>query len=229
MAVILNIETSTTVCSVALSENSTCLLHKIDFEAQSHARLLPMFLQEALDFLRQHSLKLDAVAVSSGPGSYTGLRIGVSTAKGLCYGFNIPLIAIDTLKIIANACLEKEFVESDTLLCPMIDARRMEVYSAFYNKDLSLVRSISSDVVETGSYDELLKCNKIYFFGNGASKCEVLLSHENAIFVEDIYPSAQAMIKLAEIAFKNNDFKDIAYFEPLYLKQFIATIPKQKI
>ena len=189
MAVILNIETSTTVCSVALSENSTCLLHKIDFEAQSHARLLPMFLQEALDFLRQHSLKLDAVAVSSGPGSYTGLRIGVSTAKGLCYGFNIPLIAIDTLKVMANACLEKELVESDTLLCPMIDARRMEVYSAFYNKNLSLVRSISSDVVESGSYDELLKCNKIYFFESSFSQFNHSLSrrinvfNENSIFV----------------------------------------------
>lgn len=228
MAVILHIETSTMVCSAALSKNGDCLLQKIDFEAQSHARLLPLFLKEICTFLQQHSLKVDAVAVSSGPGSYTGLRIGVSTAKGLCYGWSVPLIAIDTLKIMANAFKEKHFVDDDTLLCPMIDARRMEVYNAFYNADLSVKRPTSADIIEQGCYDDLLQDNKICFFGNGVSKCKILLNHPNAFFDETIYPSAQMMIRLAEQAFDEHDFKDIAYFEPFYLKQFIATIPKQK-
>ena len=228
MAVILHIETSTTVCSVALSKNGDCLLQKIDFEAQSHARLLPLFLQEICAFLQQHSLKVDAVAVSSGPGSYTGLRIGVSTAKGLCYGWSVPLIAIDTLKIMANAFKEKHVLDNEVLLCPMIDARRMEVYTAFYNADLSVVRPTSADIIEKGCYDDLLQNNKICFFGNGVSKCKMLLNHPNAFFDETIYPSAQSMIRLAEQSFDERDFKDIAYFEPFYLKQFIATLPKQK-
>lgn len=228
MAVILHIETSTTVCSVALSKNEDCLLQKIDFEAQSHARLLPLFLQEICAFLQQHSLKVDAVAVSSGPGSYTGLRIGVSTAKGLCYGWSVPLIAIDTLKIMANAFKEKHVLDNEVLLCPMIDARRMEVYTAFYNADLSVVRPTSADIIEKGCYDDLLQNNKICFLGNGVSKCKMLLNHPNAFFDETIYPSAQSMIRLAEQSFDEHDFKDIAYFEPFYLKQFIATLPKQK-
>lgn len=228
MAVILHIETSTTVCSVALSENGVCLLHKIDFEAQSHARLLPLFLQDVSNFLQEKSLHVDAVAVSSGPGSYTGLRIGVSTAKGLCYGWNVPLIAIDTLKIMANAFLERQKVENDVLLCPMIDARRMEVYTAFYDTNLSLQRTISADIIESGCYDDLLEEKRICFFGNGSTKCEATLNHHNASFFENVFPSAQAMIHLAENAFFEKDFKDIAYFEPFYLKQFIATVPKQK-
>ena len=228
MAVILHIESSTTVCSVALSENGVCLLHKIDFQAQSHARLLPLFLQDVSKFLQEKSLHVDAVAVSSGPGSYTGLRIGVSTAKGLCYGWNVPLVAIDTLKIMANAFLEKQKVENDVLLCPMIDARRMEVYTAFYDTNLSYQRTISADIVEIGCYNDLLNEKQICFFGNGATKCQTILNHPNASFFEDVYPSAQAMICLAENAFAEKDFKDIAYFEPFYLKQFIATIPKQK-
>lgn len=229
MAVILHIETSTTVCSVALSKDGTCLWDKIEFEAQSHARLLPLFLQEAISVLQSANLQVDAVAVSAGPGSYTGLRIGVSTAKGLCYGWEVPLISVDTLKLLAVAFCEKHVGTKDVLLCPMIDARRMEVYAAIFDTSLNVIRPVAADIVVSSSYEEFLADNRICFIGNGAEKCQSVLTSENASFDSTIFPSARAMISLAETAFYQNNFEDIAYFEPFYLKQFIATIPKQKI
>lgn len=227
MAVILSIETSTSVCSVSLSQNGVCLAEKIDFEGPSHASKLNLFIQELLDFAATNGIKPDAIAVSCGPGSYTGLRIGVSTAKGLCYGYDIPLIAINTLKIMAETV--KKRVSQDALLCPMIDARRMEVYAAFYNTNLNCIRETSADIIDENSYAELLNEHPIYFFGNGAEKCKSALTHPNANFLTDIHPIAKNMITLAEIAFEAKHFEDVAYFEPFYLKEFVATTPKNKV
>lgn len=227
MAVILSIETSTSVCSVSLSHNGLCLAEKIDFKGPSHASLLNIFIQEMIDFAKANNLKIDAVAVSCGPGSYTGLRIGVSTAKGLCYGFGVPLIGINTLQIMADTV--KKNVPTNALLCPMIDARRMEVYAAFYDVQLNCIQETSADIIDETSYADLLEQQPIYFFGNGADKCKTALTHQNAFFVEDIHPIAKNMITLAEQAFATQRFEDVAYFEPFYLKEFVATTPKNKV
>lgn len=227
MAVILSIETSTSVCSVSLSQDGLCLTEKVDFEGPSHVNLLNTFVQEMLDFAKANKLKIDAIAVSCGPGSYTGLRIGVSTAKGLCYGFGIPLIALNTLELMASTV--KNDTAPNALLCPMIDARRMEVYAAFYNNELECVKQTSADIIDENSYADLLEKQTIYFFGNGADKCKTTLTHPNAFFVKDIHPIAKNMITLAEQAFELGRFEDIAYFEPFYLKEFVATTPKNKV
>lgn len=227
MSSILHIETSTHVCSVALSANGKVILNKENFEGQSHATLLGVFVQEAMTYVRQNKLRLDAISVSSGPGSYTGLRIGVSEAKGLSYGLNIPLIAIPTHKLMASQM--KQNVEADALLCPMIDARRMEVYAEFYDTSLNVIRKISADIVDSNSYLDLLDKRKIYFFGDGAEKCKSVITHPNAEFIPDVHPLASSMIELAEKAFSEKDFVDSAYFEPFYLKEFVATVPKNKI
>ncbi len=229
MAVIFHIETSTTVCSTALSVDGVVVWQRIEFEAQSHARLLPLFVQEAVEELRKRNLTVEAVAVSAGPGSYTGLRIGVSTAKGLCYGWGVPLIAVDTLKVMANAFCKKYPNVTDALLCPMIDARRMEVYAAIYDTSFNVRRATAADVVDAESYAEFLTSQRVCFFGNGADKCRAVLTSPNAEFFSDVYPTAEAMVSLADEAFAQKEFKDIAYFEPFYLKQFVATVPKQKI
>lgn len=229
MAVILSIETSTAVCSVALSKDGACLAQKINFEGPSHATLLSVYVQEILDFAKQQKLKLDAVAISCGPGSYTGLRIGVSTAKGLCYGLDIPLIAINTLTIMAFTVKESQVIADNSLLCPMIDARRMEVYTAFYDNKLSTIRETAADIINEESYTDLLNTHSILFFGNGADKCKTILTHPNAIFSNEIHPIAKNMIILAEASFEANRFEDIAYFEPFYLKEFVTTTPKEKL
>ncbi|MDU1904119.1 MAG: tRNA (adenosine(37)-N6)-threonylcarbamoyltransferase complex dimerization subunit type 1 TsaB [Dysgonomonas sp.] len=229
MSCILNIETATSVCSVAVSDNGKIIFEKEETKGPSHATLLGVFVAEALTFLRKNQLKLDAVSVSCGPGSYTGLRIGVSEAKGLCYGLSIPLIAIETPLIMAERVLNSREVADDTLLCPMIDARRMEVYAALYDNHLSKVRDISADIVDEGTYKEYLDKYKILFFGDGSDKCKDVIKGENAVFLEDVYPSAKDMIRLSEEAFDKKAFVDVAYFEPFYLKDFIATTPKNKI
>ncbi len=237
MPLILHIETSINICSVALSENGHCIFSKSNNEGLNHARLLSPFIDEALDLLHAQGKKLDAVAVSSGPGSYTGLRIGVSTAKGLCYALDIPLIAVSTLAIMSNLVVSHQSIvngeqcsqpSTDDLLCPMIDARRMEVYAAFFNKNNEMVRDVSADIVDENSYHDILEKQPVYFFGNGAEKCKRVLQHPNARFLENINPLAENMIMLAEKAFAENKFEDVAYFEPFYLKDFIATTPKNK-
>lgn len=230
MSCILNIETATNVCSVAVSNNGSILFKKENTTGPSHAALLGVFVAEALDSVRENKLKLDAVAVSCGPGSYTGLRIGVSEAKGLCYGLGIPLIAVKSLEVMAKKILETSSdIDDTTLLCPMIDARRMEVYAAVYDKKLNIVRDTAADIVDGNSYHEYLKDHKILFFGNGADKCKDTLLNSNAIFIEGIYPSAVFMTDLSEQAFEKGDFVDVAYFEPFYLKDFVATVPKKNI
>lgn len=227
MPVILSIETATPVCSCALSRDGELLLTREDFRGQSHASLLGLFVHELMTFVREQKLTLDAVAVSSGPGSYTGLRIGVSEAKGLSYGLGIPLIALPTPLIMAS--MIRGSVVEEALLCPMIDARRMEVYATFFNHSLQSLRATSADIVEEGSYADLLAVNKVVFFGNGAEKCKSHLTHPNALFIDDVYPLASGMIPLAREAFAAGDFVDSAYFEPFYLKEFVATVPKNKI
>lgn len=229
MSCILNIETATPVCSVAVSNDGKLIFGKEELNGPSHATLLGVFVAEALAFVREQQIRLDAVAVSCGPGSYTGLRIGVSEAKGLCYGLSVPLIAIETPLIMAEGVLKNKHIPDDTLLCPMIDARRMEVYAALYDNQLNKVRDISADIVDEQTYREYLGKNKILFFGDGSDKCKEVIKNENAVFLEGIYPSAKDMVRLSEKAFAEKDFVDVAYFEPFYLKDFIATTPKKKV
>ena len=227
MSCILHIETSTQVCSVALSEDGQCIFSKTDFEGPSHAVTLGVYVDEALSFADSHAIPLDAVAVSCGPGSYTGLRIGVSMAKGICYGRNIPLIGIPTPEVMCVPLLLDEELPEDALLCPMIDARRMEVYAALYDRALHPVREIEAVIIDESSYEDYLNRGPVYFFGNGAAKCKEKILHPNARFVEDIHPLAKWMFPLAEKAFARGDFKDVAYFEPFYLKEFVASKPKK--
>lgn len=227
MSCILHIETSTQVCSVALSEDGQCIFSKADFEGPSHAVTLGVYVDEALSFADSHAIPVDAVAVSCGPGSYTGLRIGVSMAKGICYGRDLPLIAIPTPEVMCVPLLLKDELPEDALLCPMIDARRMEVYAAVYDRALRPLREIAADVIDGDSYREYLDARPVYFFGNGAVKCKDKIVHPNARFVADIHPLAKWMFPLAEKAFARQDFKDVAYFEPFYLKEFVASHPKK--
>ena len=194
MSCILNIETSTNVCSVAVSQDGSCIFNKEDHEGPNHAVILGVFVQEALSFIDSHAIPLDAVAVSCGPGSYTGLRIGLSMAKGICYGRDVKLIAIPTLELMCVPLLLGEKInEENALLCPMIDARRMEVYSQFFDRALNEVRSISADIVENNTYDDILAQQPVYFFGNGAEKCHEVLTHHNAHIIEGIVPLAKNM------------------------------------
>ncbi len=225
--IILHIETSTHVCSVALSEGSTCLFSEINNDGMNHAALLSVFISQAMEVLKQKNKKLDAVAVSSGPGSYTGLRIGVSTAKGLCYGLDIPMISVSTLEVITKQVLNSSNFDSETLFCPMIDARRMEVYAAIYNTNIELIREISPDIIDENSYQDYLQNKQIVFFGNGSEKCKIAINHANAVFIEDINPMAENMISFGLNAFLEKDFVDVAYFEPFYLKEFQTTTPKK--
>ena len=229
MPCILHIETATEVCSVAVSKDKEIIFERLETKGPSHAVLLGVFAKEAIEELRKMNIVLDAVAVSCGPGSYTGLRIGVSEAKGLCYGLDIPLIAINTLKVMAAGLIAKGLAYPGNLLCPMIDARRMEVYDAVYDTGLDIVRDVHADIIDSESFSDLLKDNKVLFFGNGAAKCKDTLVNENAVFVDNIYPSAVDMVTLAEEAYARKDFVDVAYFEPFYLKEFVATVPKNKV
>lgn len=227
MAIILSIETATPVCSCALLQDGEVIMNKESHKGQSHSTLLGVFVHDIMNHVRNSNLKLDAIAISNGPGSYTGLRIGVSEAKGLSYGLGIPMIAIPTPHIMATIIKDK--VDEGALLCPMIDARRMEVYATILDKSLNVIRKTSADIVDANSYIDLLETNKVAFFGNGSEKCKEVITHHNAIFIEDINPLASAMGVLAEKAFSEKDFVDSAYFEPLYLKEFVATTPKNKI
>ena len=228
MACIIHIETTTDVCSVALSQDGECLMSKECFERSSHGTVLGPFVDEAVSFADSHAIPIDAVAVSQGPGSYTGLRIGVSTAKGLCYGRKLKLLAVPTLQLLCvPLLLRHDELPDDALFCPMLDARRMEVYSAIYDRALRDVKPISADVIDETSYREYLDGHKVVLFGNGAAKCQPLLQHPNALFVDNIQPLAKNMFPLAEKTFAMEKFEDVAYFEPFYLKEFVATQSKK--
>lgn len=228
MSCILNIETSTDVCSVAISEDGQCIYSEVNREGPSHNESLGEYVDAALGFADSHAIPVDAVAISMGPGSYTGLRIGVSMAKGICYGFNIPLIAVPTLEVMAvPVLLTYPDMPEDALLCPMLDARRMEVYSAVYDRALNVVREIRADVVDEKTYKEFLDEHPVYFLGNGAEKCMDVIKHRNAHFLMNIEPLAKYMFPLAERRLLNGITEDVAYFEPFYLKDFVALKPKK--
>lgn len=227
MSTILHIETSTEVCSVAVSEDSQVIFQQDDHSGPNHAERLGTMVDEALSFTDNHAIPFDAVAVSCGPGSYTGLRIGVSIAKGICYGRDLKLIAIPTLELLCVPVLLREIPEEDALLCPMLDARRMEVYAGIYTRALKPVREIGADVVTAETYKSYLDEHPVYFFGNGAQKCMETINHPNAHLIEGIEPLAKWMQPLAERRYLNEQFEDVAYFVPYYLKDFIAKMPKK--
>ncbi|MBQ3606542.1 MAG: tRNA (adenosine(37)-N6)-threonylcarbamoyltransferase complex dimerization subunit type 1 TsaB [Muribaculaceae bacterium] len=231
MAVILNIETSTNVCSVAVTAEGMVLTHFEDDRGQNHAALLSGYIKTCLDYLRDKEMTLDAVAVSIGPGSYTGLRIGLSEAKGLAYALNIPLIGIDTLQIMAVSVMFNHEVDPDALFVPMIDARRMEVYTAVYDMALDAQLAPTPLILDETSYHEWLdKGEKLLFFGNGSDKAKELLeAHPGARFIANIHPLAVDMMALADRAFAQQQFLDLAYSTPAYLKEFQATKPKNLI
>lgn len=224
----MNIETSTDVCSVAISDNGQVVFNKEDHSGPNHAVKLGVYVDEALSFIDAHGIPLEAVAVSCGPGSYTGLRIGVSMAKGICYGRNVKLISIPTLELMAVPVLLGEHpAEEDALIVPMLDARRMEVYAKVMDRALKEVRPIQADIVDAETYKEYLDRGTVYFFGNGAEKCMEVINHPNARLVKGIEPLAKNMAPLAEKRFVEGKFEDVAYFVPFYLKNFVAKMPKK--
>lgn len=234
MALILNIETSTEVCSVNVAQDGKVLFERESLEGLNHSQMLTVFIEEILYKQGLSPAKLNAVAVSKGPGSYTGLRIGVSVAKGLCFSLNIPLLAIGTIDVMGRYASENQELylgtrDEEILFCPMIDARRMEVYTAVFNAAGEQLRSVTAKIIDNTSFSSLLAQHRIMFFGNGAHKCRQALTHPNALFIGPLNASARFMIKYAEEKYKNNDWEDVAYFEPFYLKDFIATVPVKRI
>lgn len=224
----MNIETSTDVCSVAISDNGQVVFNKEDHSGPNHAVKLGVYVDEALSFIDAHGIPLEAVAVSCGPGSYTGLRIGVSMAKGICYGRDVKLISIPTLELMAVPVLLGEHpAEEDALIVPMLDARRMEVYAKVMDRAMKEVRPIQADIVDAETYKEYLDRGTVYFFGNGAEKCMEVINHPNARLVKGIEPLAKNMAPLAEKRFVEGKFEDVAYFVPFYLKDFVAKMPKK--
>lgn len=222
MSYILNLETATKNCSVALAKEGKTIIYKeIADEGYSHAERLHVFIEEVIKEAGISVNDLAAIAVSKGPGSYTGLRIGVSAAKGLCYALGIPLIAVDTLQILAS-----QTNISEGLIVPMLDARRMEVYSAVFTADFENQRATKAEVITEDSFDDFQE--KLYFVGDCADKCKSVLTKENFVFLEDIkFPSAKEMSSLSFLKYKKNDTVDVAYFEPYYLKDFMITTSKK--
>ncbi|REJ85334.1 MAG: tRNA (adenosine(37)-N6)-threonylcarbamoyltransferase complex dimerization subunit type 1 TsaB [Bacteroidetes bacterium] len=225
MARILCIETSTTVCSVSLSIDGKAIFNQETDEGYSHAEKLALFVGDVMDSADLELSSLNAIAAGSGPGSYTGMRIGLSTAKGLCYSLDKPLIAVPTTRSMTLGAITvlKEHGKADenTLFCPMIDARRMEVYCEVYDINLKHVYHLSADVIDSNSFSELLKHHKVYFFGDGAAKCASLFeSNPNADFSFNARASSEWMAPLAEQAFSETKFEDLALFEPNYFKEF---------
>ena len=228
MSCILNLETSTDVCSVAVSNDAACIFNKEDHNGPHHNETLGSFVDEALSFIDSHDLVLDAVAVSCGPGSYTGLRIGTSMAKGICYGRDVRLIAIPTLELLAVPVLLQELPKAeDALLVPMLDARRMEVYAQVFDRALNEIRPVQADIVTADTYRDQLDKGPVYFFGNGAAKCMSTINHANAHLAEGILPLAKNMFPLAEKRIAQGKYEDVAYFVPFYLKDFVAKTPKK--
>jgi tRNA threonylcarbamoyladenosine biosynthesis protein TsaB len=223
---ILHIETSTETCSVALSRGTECIAVRENHEGRNHATLLTPFIEEVLKEKNMTVKDLNAVSISSGPGSYTGLRIGLSTAKGLCYGADIPLIAVPTLHAMTSGFIRQQRIAKPALFCPMIDARRMEVYTAIFDNTGNQIEAVSAEIITENSFLQKLEENTVYFFGNGASKCSKTVKHPNAIFMDDFKLSAGYMIQDAVNACNEKKFENVAYFEPFYLKDFIAGKPK---
>lgn len=224
MAIILNIETATKNCSVSISKSGEIIAFKEFNDGNySHAEVLHLFIIDILKDVKLSLNTIDAIAVSKGPGSYTGLRIGVSAAKGFCFALQKPLISVDTLTSLSYAISIEEGV-----IITMLDARRMEVYASVFNHKHEQIREIKSEIINENSFSEFLSSQKVYFLGDGALKCKEIITHENAFFLDDIFPSSKEMGILAFQKFKNNDFEDVAYFEPFYLKDFMVVPEKKK-
>jgi tRNA threonylcarbamoyladenosine biosynthesis protein TsaB len=224
LAYILNIETATTNCSVSLSKDGKTIVLKEDYDKNySHAERLHVYIDAVLKEAKLSPSDLNAIAVSKGPGSYTGLRIGVSAAKGLSYALGIPLISVSTLGALAYQVTIKKGV-----IIPMLDARRMEVYSAIFDSDYSQIRETQAQILDENAFVDYLEKSKVYFIGNGVKKTKVLINHPNVVFIEDKLPSANEMSLLAYNKYKISDTEDVAYFEPYYLKDFVALKPKAK-
>jgi tRNA threonylcarbamoyladenosine biosynthesis protein TsaB len=233
MAYILSIETSTNVGSVALHKAGVLLSNVEIYTQYSHSEKLTLLIEQVIQNANINTQEIEAIAISQGPGSYTGLRIGVATCKGLCFALDKPLLSVSTLASMSkslNAYLDLQ--EEETWLCPMLDARRMEVYCALYDKNNQLQMPITAKIIDENSFEDVLKDKKIIFFGNGAKKCKEILEYQkNALFItDDLYeaPLAKNMGELAYQSFLDKDFQDIAYFEPFYLKDFVVTQPKNK-
>lgn len=234
MTSILNIETATPLCSVSLAFNGKVISQRDTIEEKSHAARLTVFIEEMLKEANFNITDLDAVAVGKGPGSYTGLRIGISTAKGLCFGANIPLIAVSTLSIMlkqaitdSEPLIREALSRPDTLFCPMIDARRMEVFTCLFNSKGAEMEPINARIVDQHTYQQLLAERTVVFFGSGMEKCREILTHPNAVFISGVYPHSSALAVLAQERYLHQQFEDLAYFEPFYLKDFIATTSKK--
>jgi len=222
LAYILNIETATKNCSVSVAKNGEIVaLQELNDGNYSHSEKLHEFIKNVMEKACIDFKDLKAVAVSKGPGSYTGLRIGVSAAKGLCFALEIPLIATDTLKALALS-----ITKEDGIKVPLLDARRMEVYSAVFSNN-NKIREVAAEIIDENSFYKYLKEKKVYFLGDGASKCKEIITHKNAIFIEDKFPSANEMASLSFSKFKKNEIEDVAYFEPFYLKDFLISKPKK--
>jgi tRNA threonylcarbamoyladenosine biosynthesis protein TsaB len=223
LAIILNIETSTKNCSVCIANNGEIVaIKELNNGSYSHAEVLHPFIEAILKEGNILKDQIDAIAVSKGPGSYTGLRIGVSAAKGLSFALNKPLISIDTLTSLSHAIS----IDTGTIV-PMLDARRMEVYAAVFNKDREQIRKIKAEIIHATSFSEELAKGSVYFLGDGSQKCKETITHKNAVFVDDKFPSSKEMALLSFLKYKKNDTEDVAYFEPFYLKDFVV-IPEKK-
>lgn len=230
---ILSIETATRICSVGVSCDGKSLSVAELNEDGAHSSQLTLLIQQVLREANIEIPQLDAIAVSMGPGSYTGLRIGASTAKGLCYATKKPLIAVSTLQNIAlgaiDFCKQNSLSINNALFCPMIDARRMEVYTALFSASGDAIGTTTPQIIDSNSFESVLTSHTVYFCGDGAQKCSSIITHPSAQFLNSVQPSAQWMAQLAYQNFVNNHFEDVAYFEPFYLKEFQTTTPKKKI
>lgn len=224
MSYILNLETSTKNCSVSIGKSGKLIaLKELNDSGYSHAEKLHVFIE---DVLKEANLKfsdLAGVCVGKGPGSYTGLRIGVSAAKGLCFALDIPMYAIESLQILANS-----ISVDDGVIVPMLDARRLEVYSAIFDKNYNQIRETQAQIIDETSFQENLVQGKVYFVGDGAEKCKEIIKHENAVFIDGNFPSAMDMLELSNLKHQKSDKEDVAYFEPYYLKDFVGTKPKAR-
>lgn len=226
MSLLLSIETSTSVCTVAIHKDNSLVAERSIDSDKSHSKLLLQFIEDLLTENNHTLQEIAALAISEGPGSYTGLRIGLSTAKGLCYSLDIPLIAINTLDALGLQ-ISKTLPDTE-LACPMIDARRMEVYCTILNNTNKRVKALNNEIIDENSFAEYLNNNIIHFFGDGAEKCKDVITHDNANYIEDVKPSASTVGELGLIKLANKDFEDVAYFEPNYFKEFYTPPAKNK-
>lgn len=226
MSVLLSIETATSVCATALYVNGKLIDSKTINSDKSHSTMLLQFIEELLETNSITKKDLSAIAISEGPGSYTGLRIGLSTTKGLCYALDIPLIAVNTLD--AMALQVSKTMHANQLACPMIDARRMEVYTALYNGKNERVEALNNVIIDENTFKDQLDSHPIIIFGNGAEKCKGVITHTNVSFLENIEPSAIEVGEIGYAKFLKNEFENVAYFEPNYFKEFYSPAPKNK-